>query len=44
MATAWEPTVDDKRYHHRQMLQKQQEISYSNRRKQMNAEYRNYRG
>lgn len=44
MVTAWEPTVDDKRYHQRQMLQKQQEIAYINRRKKMNSGSRNFRG
>ncbi|XP_046457171.1 nurim homolog [Daphnia pulex] len=45
MAVAWEPTVDDRRYHQRQLERKQHEISYSNRRKQMqNSEFRNFRG
>ena len=45
MAVAWEPTLDDRRYHQRQLDRKHQEISYSNRRKQMqNSELRNFRG
>ncbi|KZS17650.1 Nurim [Daphnia magna] len=44
MATAWEPTADDRRYHQRQLERKQHEISYSNRRKQMSSEFRYYRG
>jgi len=42
--TAWEPTLEDKRYHQRQLIQKKQEIEYSNRRRLMNSDTRYYQG
>merc|ERR1712071_17057 len=41
--TTWEPTLEDKRYHQRQLIQKKQEIEY-NYRRSVNSESRSYRG
>ena len=42
-ATRWEPTIEDKIYHQRELIKKQQEIEYNQRRTQY-QEVRNYRG
>ena len=48
MAVAWEPTIDDNRYHRRQLLQKRQEMEYTYRRQHLSRstvqEFRNIRG
>jgi len=40
---SWDPTVDDTRYHQRQLLQKQQQVEYTERRSQ-HREFRTYQG